>query len=144
MVVLMLGGLEGLGLDENRAFEADAVLVLDHHATGIAVLIQLAAQIGVQQRVVALAPAPEHVVLAAQPVRRFQAVAHLRGRPGIDLRIGTGGRAAGVARMAEQIGRAPQQLDAGGRHLRGHAVFDLAQIPLVLLEGAAVAIASTS
>jgi len=49
MVVLMLGRLKRLGLDENGALEADLVFVLHHHGQEPRVLIELPAQVGVQQ-----------------------------------------------------------------------------------------------
>ena len=107
VVVLMLGGLEGLGLDQNGALEADAVLVLHHHRQKSAILIKFPAQVRVEQRVIAFATAPEHVVLAAEAVRHFQTASHLRGRPGIHLGIRAGGRTARVARVAEEIGGTP-------------------------------------
>ena len=58
-VVLVLGRLERLGLDEDRALEPDLVLVLDDHGQEAPVLVELARQIRVEQRVVALAPAPQ-------------------------------------------------------------------------------------
>ena len=43
VIVLVFGRLERLRLDENRAFEADAVFVIHHHGEKPAVLIELAA-----------------------------------------------------------------------------------------------------
>ena len=43
-------------------------------------------------------------------------VLHLRGGVGEYIRVGIGRRARHIAGMAEQIGRAPQQLDAGRQH----------------------------
>ena len=71
------------------------------------------AQVGVEQRVVALAAAPQHVVLATQPVGDLEHVLDLRRREGEHLGIGVRGRAALVARMGEQVRGAPQQPDAG-------------------------------
>jgi hypothetical protein len=62
----VLGGLLGLGLDQDRALEADLVLVVHDHAQEAARLLALAPQVGVEQRLVALAPAPEDVVLPAE------------------------------------------------------------------------------
>ena len=117
------------------ALEADLVLVLDHHGEEAAELVLLLLQVGVEQRVVALAPAPQHVVLAAQAVRRLEAVPHLGGGEAEHLRIGIGGAARHVARMAEQVGRAPQQLDAGRRHLRARSCRPCAEIRHVLADG---------
>ena len=58
VIVLMFGGFEGLRLDEDGALEADLMLVFHHHGQEACVLIQLAGQIRVQQRVVTLASAP--------------------------------------------------------------------------------------
>ena len=64
VIVLMLGGFARLGLDQDRAFEANLVLVLHHHVQEATHLIQLLANAGVQQCLVALATAPKHVVFA--------------------------------------------------------------------------------
>src|ERR1700691_4829308 len=97
----MLGGLERLGFDQNRPFEPDAMLVFDDHGQETTVLIELPAQIRVQQRIVPLAPSPKNVILPAHPVRGLETVADLRSRPCEDFRIGTRGRAGGVAWMTE-------------------------------------------
>src|SRR5438067_485159 len=76
-IILMLGRLLRLGLDQDRALEADLVLVLDDEREEAAELIELALEIGVEQGLVALAPAPEHIVLAAEPVRHFERRADL-------------------------------------------------------------------
>ena len=73
----------------------------------------LAREVGVQERVVALAAAPQDVVLAAEPLRHLEHVLDLGGGVGEHLGIGVRGRAGLVARMGEQVGRAPQQPDAG-------------------------------
>jgi len=86
-VVLVLGRLERLRLDQDGTGEADPVLVLDHQAQEAAEIVQFALQIGVLERLVALASAPQHIVGAAQPVGRLQRVADLHGAPGIDFRI---------------------------------------------------------
>src|SRR5581483_9902342 len=133
-VVLMFGGLEGLGLDEDRPFEADAMLVLDHHREEAAVVIELALEVGIEQGVVALAPAPEHVVLTAQAVSGLEAEAHLRRGPGVDLGIGARGRTAGVTRMAEEVCRTPEELHAGRSHLLLHLLHDRLEVAVVLFQ----------
>ena len=57
-VVLVLGRLLRLGLDQDHALEADLMLVVDDHRKKASGLLLLAAQIGVEQRLVALAAAP--------------------------------------------------------------------------------------
>ena len=51
-------------------------------------------------------------------MRHFQGFLHLRGRKCKDFRIATGARAVHETRIREQIGRAPQELDAGALLLR--------------------------
>ena len=63
VVVLVLGRLDRLRLDQDRALEPDRVLVLDDHVQEPAELVELALHVGVEQRLVALAAAPQHVVL---------------------------------------------------------------------------------
>ena len=113
VVVLVLGRLLRLRLDQDRALEADLVLVLDDQVEEPAELVELALQVGVEQRLVALAAAPEHVVRAAQPMRHVEHVFTCRGRVGEHFRIGIGRRARHVAAVGEQVRRAPEQLDAG-------------------------------
>ena len=57
-IILMLGGFKRLGFDQYRPLEADAVFVLDDHGQEAAVLVELASQIGIQQRVITLTSAP--------------------------------------------------------------------------------------
>ena len=82
-------------------------------------LVGLAAKVGVQQRVVALAATPQHVVRSTQPMGHLEAVAHLGRRTGEHLGIGVRRRAGRVPRVGEQVGRAPQQPHAGPVHVVG-------------------------
>ncbi len=113
VVVLVLGRFERLGLDQDRALEADVVLVLDDHVEEPAELVDLARHVGVEQRLVALAPAPQHVVGAAEAMRGVHAVGDLRRGEREQLRIGVRRRAGLEAGVGEQVRRAPQQLHAG-------------------------------
>ncbi len=131
-VVLVLGRLVGLGLDQDGPLEADPVLVLHHQAQEAAELVQLLAQVGVQDGVVALAAAPQHIVGAAEPVGRLDHLAHLQGGPGGDLGIGIGGRAGHVAAVAEQVGGAPEQLHPGARLMARQHVDGAVQVGDVL------------
>jgi hypothetical protein len=117
MVVLVLGRFHRLGLDQDRALEADPVLVFDHEGQEPGGLIQLAPQVGIEQRVVTFPAAPEHIIGAAEPMGRLQNVAHLGGGVQEDLGIGIGGGPGHVAGMAEQVGGPPEQLDARALHM---------------------------
>src|SRR5205807_1138293 len=74
-------------------------------------LIELTLQIRVELSVVPLSSTPHHIVLAAEPYRSLHALAHLRRAEGDDIRIGMGCRARLIARMGEEVGRAPQRPD---------------------------------
>ena len=113
VVVLVLRRLHRLGLDEERALEADLVLVLGDEVQEPGELAALALEVRVEQRVVALAAAPQDVVRAAEALRDLEHVLDLGGGVGEDLGIGVGRGAALVARVREQVGRAPEQLRAG-------------------------------
>ena len=109
VVVLVLGRLHRLRLDQQAALEADAVLVLGDEVEEPGQLVALALEVGVEQRVVALAAAPQDVVRAAETLGDLEHVLDLGRGVREDLGIGVRGRAALVARVGEQVGRAPQE-----------------------------------
>src|ERR1035438_4736486 len=86
------------------------MLVLDHHLQEAAQLSLLLFEVGIQQTLVALTSAPQHVVLAAKTFRQFDAVPHLCCRKSKHIRIRVGSRSRHVARVAEEIRRTPKQL----------------------------------
>ena len=127
-IVLVLGRLLGLGFDQERPLETDLVLVLDHQRDKAAELVEFAPQVGVEQGLVALAPAPEHVVLAAEPMRHLERRPDLPGSVGEDLRIRIGRRTCHVAAVREQVGRPPQQAHLGRGHLAFEQIGDRVEI----------------
>ena len=94
VVVLVLRRLHRLGLDEQRGLETDLVLVLGDQVQEPRELVALAREVGVEQRVVALAAAPQDVVRATQPLGDLQHVLDLRRGVGEHLGVGVGGCAA--------------------------------------------------
>ena len=113
VVVLVLGRLHRLRLDQQRALEPDAVLVLGDEVEEPGELVALAPEVGVEERVVALAAAPQDVVRAAEPLRDLEHVLDLGRGVGEHLGIRVRRRAALVARVGEQVGGAPEELGAG-------------------------------
>ncbi len=97
--------------------EADPVLVLRDQRQEARQLGLLAREVGVEQRLVALAAAPQHVVHPAQPLGGLEH--HLDLRRGVLEHVGIRVRrgAGRVARVAEQVRGAPQQLRPGARHV---------------------------
>ena len=122
VIVLVLHRLVRLWLDQDRALEADLVLVFDHHRHEPAKLIELARDVGVEDRVVAFAPAPQHVIGSAQLMCRLDHRAHLKRGIGEHLRVGVCCRAGSVAAVAEQVCGAPQKAHTGIGHARFHLV----------------------
>src|SRR5262249_1211744 len=138
VVVLMFGGLVWLGLDQERAWEADAVLLLAHQRHEAPELLELTREVRVEERLVALAPAPQHVVRAAEPVRRLEAMLHLGRRMGEHLGIRIRGGARRVARVAEQVGGAPEQAHAGALHVALRRLEQAVETRAALGEGGAL------
>ncbi len=135
-VVLMLGGLHRLGLDEEGALEAVFTGIVPGHVQEAGQVIQLPFHVGVEQAHVAFAAAPEDVVLAVELDGGVEGILHLGAGAGDDVEVGIGGRAVHVAGMAEEVGRAPEQLDAGSIHLFPGIVGDGGQAALRLRQGA--------
>ena len=136
VVVLVLGRLHRLRFDQELAAEPDAVLVLRDEVQEPGELGALALEVRVQERVVALAAAPQDVVLAAEPLGDLEHVLDLRGGVGEHLGVGVGGGAGLVARMGEQVGRPPQQPDAGPLLVAGGVVAQRIEGGAELREGA--------
>jgi len=90
----VLGGLGGLGLHQDRAFESAAVLVVDDEGEEPAQLLQLALDVRIEEGLVALPAAPEDVVLPAELASGVHGLLDLRGRHGKDLRVRIGGGSA--------------------------------------------------
>jgi hypothetical protein len=132
VIILVLGRLLRLRLDQDRALEADLVLVLDHQVEETSELVVLALEVGVEQGLVAFAPAPQHVVGATELVGRIDAGLHCRSREGKNVRIRIGRCPRHVAPVGKQVGRAPQQLHAGGFLLAGEIVDDLFEVLRIL------------
>ena len=130
----MLGRLARLRFDQERALETDLVLVFDHQLHEAAKLIGFALEIGVEQRVVAFATAPQDVVFTAEGMRELKHGLDLGRRVGEHVGVGIRCRASRIARVAEQVGRAPEQLDAAFLHGAAHVFADGQQVLLRLGE----------
>ena len=105
-----------------------SVLVLRDEVQEARQLVALAPEVRVEERVVALASAPEHVVLAAEPLGDLEHVLDLGRGVGEHLRVRVGRGAGLVARVGEQVGRAPQQTDAGPFLVAGGVVGERVEV----------------
>ena len=133
-VVLVLGRLLGLGLDVERAGEADLLLVVDGHVEEAGEVVELALHVGVEQGRIALAASPEGVAGAAQVVGDLHGLLDLGAGEGEDVEVRAGGRAVHVAGVGEEVGRAPEQLDAGPCLFVLEDLDDLVEVGVALLE----------
>ena len=124
VVVLMLRRLLRLWLEQQGSGESDPMLVLRDEAQESRELRFLSGEIGVEERLVALAPTPQDVICPPQPMRRLEHVLDLGGRIREYLGVGIGGRPRSVSRVAEEIGGAPEQPDAGSLHVAFDLVHD--------------------
>src|SRR5206468_11767168 len=98
-IILMLGRLLRLRLDQDRSLETYSVPVLDDQRDEAAELVELALDVGVEQRLVAFASAPQHIVLPAQTVSHLERGPYLAGGIGENVRIRIGRSAGHVAAM---------------------------------------------
>src|ERR1700722_12864448 len=137
-IVLMLGRLLRLRLDQDHALVTDLMLILDDQGQKAPELILLATQIGVEQRFVTLAAAPQHIIGAAELMRRVEGVLHLRSGVSEYVWVGIGRSAAHIARVAEQIGGAPEKLGSALLHLLGEVTGHLGQVAAELLQALAL------
>ena len=122
----------------SRGFGADLLLVVRGHSHEAAHVVQLLSGKTVEDALVALATAPEHVVLAAELLGDLHALLHLRGRIGEHVGIRVGGRAVHVDAVAEHVGGAPEELHARLFLLLEHVVGDDIQATVRLLQGVAL------
>ena len=112
-VILVLHRLHGLRLNEERTLESLAAGIVARHAQHGGHVLLLTLHVGVEQRHVALAAAPEDITVAAQFDRGVESVLDLQHCTGRSVEIGIGRRPVHVTRVSEDIGRTPQQADTG-------------------------------
>ena len=129
-VILVLHGLLRLRLDVEVAGEADlpAVIPDDGEQGGDVFLLQR--HVGVEQRLIALASAPEHIALRAQFDRVFNSFLGLRRREAEHVRTVAAARAVHEAGIAEHVAGGPKALDIRAFRLFKNIVGDLVK-PLV-------------
>lgn len=112
-VVLVRGRLLRLGFDEELAGESDLHFVVVGEVEELREVIEFAFHVGVQERTVAFATAPEHIVFASEFFGHFQGLFDLSGRKGEDVGIARSRGTVNVTLVAEEVGRTPEQFDTG-------------------------------
>ena len=136
-VVLVQRRLLRLRLDQELGLKADFLGVICAHVEELGDVVGLALHLGVPQVLVAFAATPEHVVLGAQALADLQALLELATGVGVDVGERRSGGAGHEARVGEQGGGVPQQLDTGGLHILVDLVNDLVEVGVGLAQGVA-------
>ena len=95
----MFGGLFRLGLDEEPTIESDGSLVVHGHVQELREMFLLAFEIGIEQRRIALAAAPEDIAGPGEFVGDLDCFLNLRSGERKHVGIATRRRAVHVARM---------------------------------------------
>ena len=112
-VVLVTGWLLRFRLDVERALEADLFFVVHSHVEKFCQVVDLALHVGIPECRVAFASAPEDIAFAAEFMRDFERLLHLRGGVGEDVGVRACRRAVEESRIRKQTRCAPEELDAG-------------------------------
>ena len=136
-VILVHRRLLGLRLDQELSVQADLLSILVAHVEELGHVLLLALHLRVPQVLVAFTSTPEHVVLGSQALGNLQGVLQLATGIGVDVGERGGGSTGNEARVGEQGGGVPQQLDAGGLHVLFDLVDDLVQVLVGLAQGIA-------
>ena len=134
VVVLVLGRLARLRLDQEREVGANLLLVVHRHAQETTQVIELLAGESVQDALITLTTAPEHVVLAAELLRDLHALLHLGRSIGKHVSIGVRGGAVHVDAVSEQVRRSPEKPHSRLLLLLQHVVGDDVQTAVRLLQ----------
>ena len=113
-IILMLGGLHWLGLDQELPRETNGLGVIDRHMQERRQVFLFPLEIGIQQGFVAFPPAPEDIVLTPKLLGDLQCFLHLRRGIREHVGVRVRGCTAHIPRIGEKIGRAPEELHAGG------------------------------
>ena len=96
-IVLVFGRLFRFRLDEELAFEADALRVIESEMQKSSQMILLTFEVGIEQRFVAFPTTPEDVAFAAKFFGHLNRFLHLGGGIGKDMGVGVCCRAAHIA-----------------------------------------------
>ena len=136
-VILVHRRFLGLRLDQELGVQTDLLRVVVAHVEELGHVRLLALHLGVPQVLVAFTTAPEHVILGAQALGDLQGMLQLAAGVGVDVSERRGGGTGHEARVGEQGGGVPQQLDAGGLHVLLDLVDDLVQVLIGLAQGVA-------
>ena len=109
-VILMLGRLLRLRLDVVVSVKADRTTILGCELQKIREVVELELHVGVEQGLVALASAPVYIALAAELYGDFDCFFDLRRRESEDVGVRSRTGTAHIARVAEAVCGAPEQL----------------------------------
>ena len=108
----MLHRFAGLGLEVELPGEADGLGMIDGHVHEGGEVVEFPLHVGVPQALVAFPPAPEDIAGAAEAMGDLEGLLDLGRSERERLGARARGRPVDIAGIAEQVGRAPEELDA--------------------------------
>ena len=104
----MFGRFHRFRFDEESTFETFCTGIVasdgEHHGQ----MLFLPFLIGIEQRHITFAAAPEYIIRSAQFDGCVDGVFDLYGSAGYDIKVGVGSRTVHIAGVAEYIGSTPQ------------------------------------
>ena len=110
-VILMLGRFHRFRLNQERTFEAACTGIVACNGQHLCKVFFFTLLVGIQQRHIAFASTPEHVVRTAQFDCCVNGILDLNGSAGHNVKVGIGGGTVHVTCMTEYVGSTPQQFD---------------------------------
>ena len=135
LVILVLGGLHRLGLNQEGALKALGTGIVTRCREHLGQVVLLALHLGIKQALVALTATPEDVTGTAQLDGGINGVLDLDGGTCHNIEIGIGGGTVHVTLVAKHVGSAPQQLDTRCLHLLQGIVGNSLHAGFILLDG---------
>ena len=130
-VILVLGRLHRLRFDKECTLKSVGTGIVASNGEHLCEVFLLALLVGIEQRHVALASAPEHIVGAAKLDCGVDGVLYLYGSTSHNIEVRISCSSVHIALVGEHIGCTPQQLDVGALHLLKCIVGDGLHVSLV-------------
>ncbi len=123
-IVLMLGRLHRLRLDEERAFETAGASIVTGSLEHLCEMVFLSLHLSVEKTHVALAASPEDVIRSSKLDSRINGVLDLHSSTGDNIEVRIGGGTVHIPSVTKHIGGSPKKLDVGTLHLLKSIVGD--------------------
>ena len=111
-IILMLCRFHGFRFNQESALETTCTSIITGNGQHLCQMFFFAFLISIQQRHIPFASTPKDIIRTSQFNGGINRILYLDSGTGHNIKIGIGGCAVHVTRVAEYIGRSPQQFDA--------------------------------